>query len=90
MPLRPSQLPARFEFALGGRHRKWKDSPFLLPLRAFLDHNERDPLPEKCRELERRMKADKKLGRDDLIYTLMAQKEDAFFQVEKKYEKAAP
>ena len=36
------------------------------------------------------MKADKELGRDDLIYTLMAQKEDAFFQVEKKHEKAAP
>lgn len=34
---------------------------------------------EKCYELERRMKADKELGRDDLIYTLMAQKEDAFF-----------
>ena len=45
---------------------------------------------EKCHELGRHMKADKELGRDDLIYTLMAQKEDVFFQVEKKYEKAAP
>lgn len=89
-PLRPSQLPARFEFALGGRHRKWKDSLFLLQQRACLDHNERDPLLGKCHGLGRRMKADKELGRDDLIYTLMAQKEDAFFQVEKKYEKTAP
>lgn len=38
------QLPARFECALGGRHRKWEAGPFLLPLRAFLDHNERDLL----------------------------------------------
>ena len=42
---------------------------------------------EKCYELERRMKADKELGRDDLIYTLMAQKEDAFFQVEKSMKR---
>lgn len=42
---------------------------------------------EKCYELERRLKADKELGRDDLIYTLMAQKEDAFFQVEKSMKR---
>ena len=36
------------------------------------------------------MKADKALGRGDLIYTLMAQGEEAFFQVEKKHGKAVP
>lgn len=89
-----AKLPPRVRFVIWAEHngrprRDWSERAFMLQLKAYLDKRERDPLLEKCRELETRMKSEKNLGRGDLIYTLLTRKDDGLFRVEPAYEKAA-
>jgi len=89
-----AKLPPRVRFVSWAEHngrppRAWSERAFMLQLKAYLDKRERDPLLEKGRELETRMKSEKNLGRGDLIYTLLTRKDDGLFRVEPAYEKAA-